>query len=116
MTYLYSPLLPSLTGRQLTVDYALKTPSLLRNRIAKLADDQILLPKVCRQFGAKIEGGALLYNSLSASEFFTSHIEARMPGAEYKTVEGVDPDPQSRSSPTGAGGLRCRSRSCSATT
>ncbi len=89
-----SPLLPSLTGRQLTVDYALKTPSLLRNRIAKLADEQILLPKICRQFGAKIEGGALLYNSIQASDFFTSDIEPRMPGAEYKTVEGVDPDPQ----------------------
>jgi hypothetical protein len=89
-----SPLLPSLTGRQLTVDFALQQPALLRNRIAKLADEQILLPKLFRQFGAKVTGGALLYNSVQASDFFTSDIEQRMPGAEYKTVEGVDPDPQ----------------------
>jgi hypothetical protein len=89
-----SPLIPSLSGRQLTVDYALRQPSMIRNQIARLADPQILLPKVCRQFGVKVEGGALLYNSVQASDFFTSDIEQRMPGSEYKTVEGVDPDPQ----------------------
>ena len=89
-----SPLIPSLTGRQLTVDYALRQPALLRNQIAKLADEQILLPKLFRQFGAKVTGGALLYNSVQASDFFSSDIEHRMPGSEYKTVEGVDPDPQ----------------------
>lgn len=89
-----SPLLPSLTGRDLTVDAALKQPSILRDRIAKLADDQILLPNFFRPFGTAVQGGGLLYSIVQASDFFTSDVEKRAPGAEYKIVEGVDPDPK----------------------
>ena len=32
-------LIPELTGRRLTVDVALKQPNLIRNQIAKLADE-----------------------------------------------------------------------------
>ncbi|SKI40079.1 Uncharacterised protein [Mycobacteroides abscessus subsp. massiliense] len=31
---------------------------------------------------------------MQASDFFTSDVEKRAPGAEYKIVEGVDPDPK----------------------
>ncbi|WP_194786669.1 hypothetical protein [Mycobacteroides abscessus] len=55
-----SPLLPALTDRSLTVDVALKQPSILRDRIAKLADDQILLPNFFRPFGTQLQGGGLL--------------------------------------------------------
>lgn len=55
-----SPLIPALTGRQLTVDVALKQPTVIRNQIAKLADDQILLPKFFRQFGQQVQGGGML--------------------------------------------------------
>lgn len=87
-------LIPALDGRRLTVDVALKQPTILRDRIAKLADEQILLPKFFRPFGAKIEAGGLLYTSVTASDFFTSSVEKRTPGAEYKVVEGVDPEPK----------------------
>ena len=40
--------------------------------IAKLADSQILLPKVFRPFGAVVQGGGLLYSVVQASDFFTS--------------------------------------------
>lgn len=89
-----SPLIPTLNGRQLTVDVALKQPTLIRNQIAKLADDQILLPKFFRQFGAKVEGGGMLYSVVQASDFFTREVEKRSPASEYKVVEGVDPEPQ----------------------
>ncbi|ALM18173.1 major capsid protein [Mycobacteroides abscessus] len=89
-----SPLLPALTDRSLTVDVALKQPSILRDRIAKLADDQILLPNFFRPFGTQLQGGGLLYSVVQASDFFTSDVEKRAPGAEYKIVEGVDPDPK----------------------
>ncbi|MFT8180080.1 Uncharacterised protein [Mycobacteroides abscessus subsp. abscessus] len=89
-----SPLLPALTDRSLTVDVALKQPSILRDRIAKLADDQILLPNFFRPFGTQLQGGGLLYSVVQASDFFTSDVEKRSPGAEYKIVEGVDPDPK----------------------
>ncbi|OJZ75695.1 hypothetical protein BRW65_03935 [Mycobacterium paraffinicum] len=85
-------LIPELNGRRLTVDVALKEPSRIRDQIAKLADDQILLPKVFRPFGAQIQGGGLLYSVIAASDFFTSDVEKRAPGAEYRVVEGVDPE------------------------
>lgn len=91
-----SPLIPSLTGRTLTVDAALNTPTIIRNQIARLADPQILLPKLFREYGAKVQGGGILYNSVQASDFFTAtnNLEQRIPGAEYAIVEGVDPDPK----------------------
>ncbi|SIM07962.1 Uncharacterised protein [Mycobacteroides abscessus subsp. abscessus] len=89
-----SALIPELSGRRLTVDTALRQPTTIRAQIAKLADDQILLPKFFRTLGAKIEGGGMLYSVIKASDFFSSDIEKRSARAEYKIVEGVDPDPQ----------------------
>lgn len=90
-----SPLIPSLTGRTLTVDAALNTPTIIRNQIARLADPQILLPKLFREYGAKVQGGGILYNSVTASDFFmATDLEQRLPGTEYQVVEGVDPDPK----------------------
>jgi hypothetical protein len=88
-----SPLLPQLSGRNLTVDVALNQPTLIRNRIAKLADAQIILPKLYHA-GGKVEGGGILYSVIQASDMFTSDVEKRAPGGEYKVVEGVDPDPK----------------------
>ncbi|MCV7076981.1 major capsid protein [Mycobacterium szulgai] len=89
-----SPLVPVVTGRNLTVDVALKQPSRIRDQIAKLADEQILLPKLFRPLGAAVQGGGLLYSVIAASDFFTSGVEKRSPGAEYRVVEGVQPTPQ----------------------
>lgn len=87
-------LIPELDGRRLTVDVALNQPSIVRDRIAELADTQILLPKFFRTLGAKVNGGGMLYSVIQASDFFTSDIEKRNTRAEYKAVEGVDPEPK----------------------
>jgi hypothetical protein len=89
-----SSLLPSLNGRQLSVDVALNQPTIIRNRISKLADDQILLDKLFHGWGARVEGGGILYSVVQASDFYTADVEKRAPGGEYKVVEGVDPDPK----------------------
>jgi hypothetical protein len=89
-----SPLIPTLNGRQLTVDVALRQPTIIRDRIARLADAQILLPKFFRTHGAKVEGGGMLYSVIAASDFFTTDVEKRSPGAEYRVVEGVEPEPK----------------------
>ncbi|WP_232836211.1 major capsid protein [Mycolicibacterium smegmatis] len=87
-------MIPELTGRRLTVDVALKQPSVIRDQIARLADDQLLLPRLFRPFGAAVIGGGLLYSVIAASDFFTTDVEKRTPGAEYKVVEGVEPEPK----------------------
>jgi hypothetical protein len=89
-----SPLLPTLNGRTLTVDVALKQPTIIAARIAKLADKQLLLGKVLRPLGAPIQGGALEYSLLTAASFLAAgDVEKRAPGAEYRVVDGISPTP-----------------------
>lgn len=88
-----SALIPELSGRRLTVDVALQQPTIIRGRIAALADEQILLPKFFRALGG-VTGGGMLYSVIQASDFFTTDVEKRAPRAEYKIVEGVDPEPK----------------------
>ena len=87
-------LTPQLNGRVLSVDAALRQPSLIQAQIARLADDVLLLPKFVRQLGAPVTGGGILFHTVAASDFYSSDVEMRAPGAEYRVVEGVNPDPQ----------------------
>lgn len=111
-----SPLLPALTDRSLTVDVALKQPSILRDRIAKLADDQILLPNFFRPFGTQLQGGGLLYSVVQASDFFTSDVEKRAPGPNTRSSRASTRTPNSRSSRTGAASSRSPPNRSAATT
>ncbi|MBZ4509120.1 hypothetical protein GBO22_02555 [Mycobacterium avium subsp. hominissuis] len=88
-----SPLIPSLDGRELTVDVALNNLTIIRNQIARLTANQILMPKLLRTYGAKVNV-AMRYNTVQAVDFFTAtnSLEQRMPGTEYAIVEGVDPE------------------------
>jgi hypothetical protein len=89
-----SPLIPSLTGRTLSVDVALNTPTIIRNHIARLVDSQILLPKVFREYGVPVQGGGIIWSSIQRADFFIAgNLEQRIPGAEYPVVEGSLPDP-----------------------
>lgn len=88
-----NPLIPELTGNRLSVDAALAQPSKIAARIAKLADQTLLLPRFLRPYGAKVLGGGLLYASLTAQDFFTAGpVEKRTPGAEYRRVEPLEPE------------------------
>lgn len=89
-----SALVPELNGRVLSVDAALRQPSLIQAQIARLADEVLLLPKFLRQLGAPVTGGGILFHATAASDFYASDVEMRTPGAEYRVVEGVDPTPQ----------------------
>ncbi|WP_433608737.1 major capsid protein [Prescottella agglutinans] len=92
MTY---SLLPSLEGRSLTVDYALKDPTIIRERIASLADPQLILDKFFSSSTTPVEGGGILFSVIKASDFYTANdVEKRAPGREYTVVEGVDPEPK----------------------
>ncbi|RDB46818.1 major capsid protein [Tsukamurella tyrosinosolvens] len=86
-------LLPVLDGRTLSLDAALKSPVAIRDRIAKIADRQLVAPAFFHSLGQKIEGGGLLYSVVKAADQYTAgDVEQRAPGQEYKVVEGVDPE------------------------
>ncbi|BBY76996.1 hypothetical protein MPRF_38950 [Mycolicibacterium parafortuitum] len=87
-------LLPELNGRKLTVDVALKTPSVIAARIAKLADTALLLPQFTHQLGSPVLGGGMLFSTVTAANFYTADdVEQRAPGDQYRTTVGVDPVP-----------------------
>lgn len=89
-----NPLIPHLEGRLLTVDVVLRQPTILRDRIAHLADSQLLMPKFFTSLGAPVEGGGILYSVAKASDLYASGVEKRSPGAEYAVVDGVQPEPK----------------------
>lgn len=89
-----NPLIPHLEGRLLTVDVVLRNPTILRDRIAHLADSQLLMPKFFTSLGAPVVGGGILYSVAKASDLYASGIETRSPGAEYAVVDGVQPEPK----------------------
>lgn len=87
-------LAPTLSGNQLTVELALKNSTIIRNRIANLADDQIVLPKLFRMLGTQPANGAFLFNVLKATDYYVKNdIKGFVgPGDEFELVEPVDPD------------------------
>lgn len=89
-----NPLIPHLNGRVLSVDIALKNPTMIRDRIAHLADAQLLMPKFFKSLGAPVEGGGILYSVAKASDLYATGVEKRSPGAEYAVVDGVQPEPK----------------------
>jgi hypothetical protein len=83
---------PTLSGNQLTVDMALKQPTIIRKRIAELADSQILIDKLFHMFGQPAVGH-LLYNVLKATDYYLKRdVEQVAPGDEFPVVEGVEPE------------------------
>lgn len=86
-------LTPSLSGRNLTVDAVMNTPTLIRDRIAQLADEQLLLGKLFATYGAQLAGGGLLYASITADDYFAEANGApRVPGTEYGRLIGSEPE------------------------
>lgn len=88
-----NPLIPELSGKRLSVESVMARPTVIRDRIALLADREILLPKVFRPYGARVEGAGMLYSVIKASDFFTADgVESRAPGTRYAVLRGTDPE------------------------
>lgn len=88
-----NPLIPQLDGQRLTVSAVMSRPTVIRDRIALLADKEILLPKLFRPYGARLDGAGMLYSVIKASDFFTADpLERRAPGSEYAVLRGTDPE------------------------
>ena len=85
---------PKLTGREVTVDFLLKTPTNLAAQIGKLADEQLLLPVFCHQNGTLVQGGGMLFTTVTAANWYAAtDVEQRGPGDEYPLTSVVDPTP-----------------------
>lgn len=86
---------PSLTGRELTVDAALKTPRIIAARIAKLVDAQLALPLFTHQLGAPTSGGGLIFSTIDRDSYYTiDDAQQRGPGDEYPVLRPNDLEPK----------------------
>lgn len=88
-----NPLLPSIDQSQrVSVHHVLADTAYVATAISTIAESQTLLDKFLRPVGEPISNGGLLYSVLSAEEFYSSDVEARNPGAEYRAVEAQNPE------------------------
>ncbi|MCW2686144.1 MAG: hypothetical protein JWR37_1034 [Mycobacterium sp.] len=87
-------LYPVLQGRNLTIDQALKQPTIIRDRIAQVAEDLMVAPNFYQPAGGPgVSGGGILYGITRATDLFVDGtIEERAPGGEYQVMAGVDPE------------------------
>jgi hypothetical protein len=95
MADIQNPLLyPVLDGRTLTVDQALKQPTLIRDRIAHIADALLIAGNFYSPGGAQgVQGGGILYSiTRAADQYLDGNLEERSPGSEYRQLQGVDPE------------------------
>ncbi|WP_163647381.1 hypothetical protein [Mycolicibacterium monacense] len=74
-------------------------PARITERIANLAGEQMILDKIFHTLGQPLVGGAMLFNSVRASDFLLREdrtIKQRGPGDEYPVAKGVGCGPTAR--------------------
>lgn len=79
---------PSISGSQITVDAALKRPTIINRMVADLTLRKFLIDKIFTYSGS-VDGGAVQYDVATVNELFTSadrDVEPIAPGGEYPVV------------------------------
>lgn len=88
----YGP--PSVSGADITVDYALNNPEMIMNTILELTYKKFL-SEVFFTPGGEISGGALIYTEVSADQTYAERdVERVNPGAEFPLITFERPEPQ----------------------
>lgn len=83
---------PSLNGNQLTVDVMLKEPTRINQYLSDIALQRFFANRIFRE-GGSVQGGALLYNQLTANDLFAERgVQKVAPGAEFPEVTFDRPD------------------------
>jgi hypothetical protein len=84
-----NPLVPSISGNQVSLSALLNDPARLNALIAMLAANQLVVDAFFRPAGTNISGGALLYDVLlHGGNFPTRDVATRSPGSEYIITTG----------------------------
>ena len=84
-----NPLVPTISGNQLSVSSLLGNPTRLNGMIAKLAAEQLVCDAFFRPASSAVTGGQLLYDVLvNGGNFAARDVELRAPGAEYIITSG----------------------------
>ena len=84
-------LMPDMTGQKLTVDAVLAQPMRITKRLADLIAPRSIAGVFFSSASQAVTGGGILYSTLSAADLYSSEVENRAPGDEYRTVNTPDP-------------------------
>ena len=69
----------------ITIKDALTNPTSIEQRIAEIAEKNLLVDSLFTS-GGEVTGGAVIYSSITEKHLYTSDIADRQPGDEYKVV------------------------------
>jgi hypothetical protein len=84
-----NPLVPTISGNQLSVSSLLGNPTRLNGMIARLAAEQLVCDAFFRPASSAVVGGQLLFDVLvNGGNFAARDVELRTPGAEYIITTG----------------------------
>ncbi|WP_066586303.1 major capsid protein [Corynebacterium provencense] len=82
------------TGNLLTVDMALRNPTHIEQRVADIAERDLLVDSVFTE-GGPVEGGAVIYSEIDEKDLYTdTDVADRAPGDEYIIVNSTDREPR----------------------
>lgn len=83
-----------ITGNLLTVDMALKNPTHIEQRVADIAERDLLVDSVFTE-GGPVEGGAVIYAETDERDLYTDEdVTDRAPGDEYTIVGTNEREPK----------------------
>jgi hypothetical protein len=84
-----NPLLPSVDGTEMTVDFLLNNPTVVTRIVADLTMRNFFLDRIFGS-GGEVEGGAVLYDQANFLDTYLNRdVERITPGAEAPIVSGV---------------------------
>lgn len=71
----------------ISVDQALKDPTIIENRVAEVASKNLLVETIFSTDNSPVEGGTVIYSKTTEKNFYTENdVSARQPGDEYTVV------------------------------
>ncbi|WP_064255864.1 hypothetical protein RBB84_02550 [Rhodococcus sp. D-6] len=82
---------PTLSGQRLTVEQAIQQPLRVNRRISELVAPKLVAPRFFANPSKRLEGGALLYQVVTAEDLLSGPISHRAPYSEYPVVSNPEP-------------------------
>ena len=78
----------------ISVDQALKNPTVIEQRVAELAGKNLLVSNIFAE-GGDVDGGSVIYSKITEKHLYTdADVSERQPGDEYAVVYSEQPDLQ----------------------
>jgi hypothetical protein len=88
-------MLPSLSGQSLSVDVAMRQPSIITKQIAKLVDSQLILQHFVTGIGQPVTGGGMVYSVMTKEDLYTTRDAEQVGiGDEFPILEGSPLEPK----------------------